>query len=164
MSKKKGLLVIAATLIALAVTAGIFILPKGVILVPQYLKEYFGDKTAELYTFQTPSEAKIGRDIASEVLTVMQYTGDEDSAPEAGALSRYYWFPYLQQPDSADADVILCKADIHGDEGSVWIMYTLSRYDESGKCIEGSSGILVRCTVSRDSDGSWEVTGTNEHP
>lgn len=142
----------------------IFILPCGVLVVPQYLQDWFGEKTCELYTFQSISERMVGNQIVDDLYQVLVYTGDPDSAPDAGALNCHYYFIYYEDTVRVEAEVSLCKVCIRGEEGSVWLWYSIKRYDENDNLTNGSSHILTRCSIERDTNGEWIVTGLSEHP
>ena len=166
MKRKHKILISIITLLVISVVfCTVFIFPHGGLLaVPKYLSDYFGDKTWELYSFETLSEKQIGEEIASRALMCMQYTGDEEQAPDVGGLSHYYWFPYHERPDHIEAYVTLNKTIINGDNGIVWFTYTQVLYNADNGKISGSWHILTRCHIARDDSGEWIVIGTNEHP
>lgn len=165
MKKGKKILLASISIIALcAVFVYTFILPFRLITVPEFEQDTFGDKIIELYTFQTFSERRIGNQIVDQLSRVLSYTDNPDEAPDAGALNRYYYFPYYEDTVRADVSVYLNKVCINGDEGSVWLTYSVERFDENDRLTNGSAGILTRCSIERSSDGEWIITGTLEHP
>ena len=96
---------------------------------------HFGSERSELYTVQSPAETKLGLDIVGLAKKCMEYDGDEDSAPPAGALSKYYYFPAHRKPAETEVSVDLVKSVINGDEGSVWFYYSLAHRGEDGELI-----------------------------
>lgn len=126
---------------------------------------YFG---AELYTelqhSMTEEEKELGEEVVQKMQSVLEYVGSEAEADaDVGALSRYYWFPYYEQPAKAEASATLATCVKQESEFHVWVGYTQVRYDETGESTNGSWDCLALLIVSPDKEG-WTVTEIREHP
>jgi hypothetical protein len=129
-----------------------------------YQMAYFGKSYFELYSFQNEKEKEIGNEIVERVKFCMEYTGDEDSAPQTDELSRYYYFPCYDKPAKTEVDISLKKAVLNGDKGSVWFVYTLHRFNENGDSLGCANNILTKCKIEKDKSGEWIVTNVSEPP
>lgn len=161
MKKKKSLtaVVTAVCIAALAACYVAFTLfPDGFGMPMDYRIAHFGIKYAELYTFQTEKEREIGETIAARALACMEYKGNEESAEETDGLSYFYYFSYYERPAESYAKVQPVKCAVLGGKGSVWIKYSIRRYDEGGELIFGAQDILARCAIEKNSSGEWQVT------
>jgi hypothetical protein len=127
-----------------------------------YQMAYFGKSYFELYSFQSKKEKEIGNEIVERAKFCMEYTGDEEFAPETDELSRYYYFPYHDKPAKTEVDISLKKAVLNGEKGSVWFVYSLEWFDENGDILNGSADILTRCEIEKDTSGEWIVTNVSE--
>lgn len=142
----------------------IVVFPDGFGMPMDYRIAFFGKSYAELYSFQTPTEKKIGEEIVERARACMEYIGDEQSAPETDKLAKYYYFPYHDRPARTDVEISLVKCVLHGEKGSVWFNYTLKRLNENDESIGSSADILTRCTIMKDEAGNWIVTSVSEPP
>ncbi|HAG12746.1 MAG TPA: hypothetical protein DCG49_02660 [Ruminococcus sp.] len=140
------------------------IVPSGHVFPNREIRTNFSPYAKELLSFQTFAEEKIGKEIMQRAKTCMDYTGAAEHAPDAGALSRFYWFQYCKQPDSVDSSVRFHKTMIRGTSGGVWMTYSLQRYDENGDLINDCQECLVRCEIRKDDSGFWNVTDIYEMP
>ena len=144
------------------------VLPGGMRLPAPFEVDYFSlqevNTFAELFSFQTLKEKSVGNEVVERARACMEYTGDEQSAPEMDELDRYYYFPTYRRPARTHVRIKLVKCVIKGEEGSVWFDYSFACYDENDSLIQGSWDILTRCTIMKDESGDWLVTGVSEHP
>lgn len=140
----------------------IVVFPDGFEMPMDYRIDFFGKSYAELYSFQTSTEKKVGEEIVERAKTCMEYKGDEQSAPETDKLARYYYFPHYDRPERTDVEISLVKCVLHGEKGSVWFNYTLRRFNENDESIGSSSDILTRCEIMKDNTGNWIVTSVSE--
>ena len=126
---------------------------------------YFGEELyAELQHSMTEEEKTVGDEVVRKMQSVLEYIGPEAEAdPDVGALSRYYWFPYYEQPAKAEASSALAVCVKQGTGYHVWVGYTQVRYDKDGKETNGSWNCLALLTVSVNNDG-WTVTKVQEAP
>lgn len=126
---------------------------------------YFGEELyAEVRHDMTREEKTVGEDVLRQMREVLEYTGAEtDADTNVGALSRYYWFPYHDQPAKAEtsAELVNCVKQDNGFH--VWVLYSKSLYDQSGKLLTGCRDILTLLTAAPDGDG-WTVIEAREHP
>ncbi len=126
-------------------------------------EDFFGREiSAETEHTPTEQEKETGEMIAQRLKDTIEYSGDEESAPNVGQLGRFYYFPHYKETASCDSEVQLKTALIDGDSGSVWVTYTYHRYDKTGELISGSSNILCRLTIEKNSSGDWTVTKVSE--
>lgn len=142
----------------------IVVFPDGFGMPMDYRIAFFGKTYAELYSFQTQAEKKVGEDIVAHAKACMEYKDDEQSAPEADKLARYYYFPHYERPARTDVDIQLVKCVVHGEKGSVWFNYSLEWFDENDKRTQGAWNILTRCAIQKDASGDWVVTSVSEPP
>lgn len=142
----------------------IVVFPDGFDMPINYEISYFGEDYYELYSIQTFKEKKIGEEIVDRARACMEYTGSEEDAPETDALSIYYYWGNYKKPVRAEVDISLRKAVIKGNKGSVWIYYSLYRFDENNESTYGTYSILARCTIEKDDSGEWVVTSVREPP
>ncbi|MGN0634070.1 MAG: hypothetical protein ACI4JW_09415 [Oscillospiraceae bacterium] len=142
----------------------IVVFPDGFDMPMNYRISYFGKDYYELYSIQTDKEKKIGEEIVDRARACMEYTGSEEDAPETDALSIYYYWDNYKKPSRTEVDISLRKAVIHRNKGSVWINYSLYRFDENNESISGAHNILARCTIEKDDSGEWVVTSVHRPP
>lgn len=92
---------------------------------------------------------------AQEVFT---YIGDQSEANQhVGALSRYYRFNQEYPTAEVDLDINLITAKINGNNGYLWIKYSVQRIDDEGNIIYGSWDILSHWKIESNNDG-WYVS------
>ncbi len=124
---------------------------------------YFGEELyAEVRHDMTREEKTVGEDVLRQMREVLEYTGPEtDANTSVGALSRYYWFPYHDQPAKAEASAELFSCVKQDDGFHVWVLYSQKLYDPDGKLLTGSQDILALLTVASEGD-DWIVKNIRE--
>ena len=126
---------------------------------------YFGKELyAEVCHNMTQEEKNLGEEVLRQMQDTLEYAGPEtDASTDVGALSKYYWFPYHEQPAKAEASAELVSCVRQDDEFHVWVLYSRTLFGEDGELYTGCWDILAFLTVASGGDG-WIVTEAREHP
>ncbi len=96
----------------------------------------------------------------SDYIDIMENA--ESKLGDVGALSRYYYFNSENAVmQDVDFQIVTCK--INSDEGHVWVVYNLVRYDKEGEPINSCSDILTLWNIEKYGD-EWRVVQVREAP
>lgn len=127
-----------------------------------YGKELYSEINYKCSAYET----KVGNEIVSKGLAIMQYTGTEqDAETEMGdedALSEYYYFN-AKNVVSQEGTLKFITCKLSGKEGHVWVVYTLKRYYKNGSLESSSSDILSLWCIENEGN-EWRVTEIREAP
>lgn len=165
----KGVMILFAAFI---IVAGLSLItnPKPLITNPSF-EEFKGDESifgkslyATISHEASADEINAVQPVLNAAENVFKYTGDIDLADgSVGALKRYYYsYDGSENITSVDLDLNLVTAKLNRSDGTVWVIYSVIRYSESGEIVNGSVDILS-CWQIKNNDGDWVVVDIIEH-
>lgn len=91
--------------------------------------------------------------------------GTEEDIPnmeDTDELEDFYYFT-VKDAKTQEIELKLITCIINGNEGHVWLDYSLVRYGENGKIVNSSNDILLLCYIEKQW-GEWKVVQTKEAP
>lgn len=127
-----------------------------------YGKELYSEINCNCSAYET----EVGIEIVNKGLAILQYTGTkQDAEAEMGdvdALSEYYYFD-AKNAVSQEGTLKFITCKLSGNEGHVWVVYTLKRYDKYGNLESSSSDILSLWYIEKQGN-EWHVAEIHEAP
>lgn len=125
-------------------------------------KEFFGDKYNQIIYPTSISDYLIAKETLEQADKALStITIPAVAEQKFGKLGRLC----ITDNDAVSSEHKLqfIAANFSDDEGYIWVKYTVTAYDGSGKVTFGSHDILARCELEKV-DGEWVVTSLSEHP
>lgn len=103
--------------------------------------------------------------ILKKARIVFNFIGNEcDADNDVGELKRYYYFNNNKlNISTVSFDLQLVTANIKKDKGSIWLKYSVVRYDKEGNIVNGSIDILSYWKIKKNDD-DWKVVEIIEQP
>ncbi len=150
----------ALLIVATVIVAFSFISPKS-----EYYDEYKKYKYAFFPDYSSLNHSLSEKDkataekILSEAKEVFTFIGEKEPEKDVGELKRYYRI----SPDIVDIqlDIRAVAGDFMGKNGYLWVIYSVTRLDETGNTSSGSWDILTYWKV-KSIDGEWKVVKIKE--
>ena len=129
------------------------------------------DEAGDLWKELLKSGAGWERRIGSEVLSLAEVAFSDLSASGAASEEKYgslaRFCPknrFVNTTVKETHELELVTAHVEENSGYLWIVYSQQCFDNAGDITGGSSNILSRWTIQKQSEGLWEVTDIFEHP
>ncbi len=142
---------------------------KKILLYKQYQypnESFFGKELYSEITHTSSSyEKEIGMMIKTKIEEIAGCQGTEEDIPnmeDTDALEDFYYFT-VKDAKTQEIKLKLITCIINGNEGHVWLDYSLVRYGENGKIVNSSNDILLLCYIEKQW-GEWKVVQTKEAP
>ena len=125
-------------------------------------KDYFGERYKELMQPMLFKDKGQATEIMGMIDDAFTFVGNKDEAVDKfGELSRYS----VTDDDSVAEEhkLKLITADLNKNKGYLWFVYTQKSINNDGQKTRGSSDILVRVELEKNTHG-WIIINTREHP
>lgn len=121
-------------------------------------KSYFGLSYSTIdYQCSEKEKAEVA-DVLTLAKRVFSYVGTETNADKnVGALTRYYRYTDTLSFNSVDLQLDLITAKVNRNNGYMWVVYSVNRYDNNGNIVNGSSDIPCYWKIEKRSN-QWIVT------
>lgn len=149
------LLIIATVIIAFS-----FLSPKSEYYdrYKKYKYVYFPDYSSLNNSLSEKDRAEAEK-ILSEAKEVFTFIGESEPQKDVGELKRYYRL----SPDITEInlDIEAVAGDFTGNNGYLWVIYSVERLDETGDTSSGSWDILTYWKLKK-LDGEWKVIKVKE--
>ena len=157
--KKKIFMASIVVLILLVCVFG-----RGIYFYVRYIpdKDYFGEPYEELIHPMSFKDKGQATEIMGMIDDAFTFVGNKDEAVDKfGELSRYS----VTDDDSVaeEHNLKLITADLNGNKGYLWFAYTQDAMNSDGQHTHGSSDVLVRAELEKNTQG-WIIVDTREHP
>jgi len=127
-------------------------------------ESFFGTSIFATISHQiSDNERVVVQPVLAVAKNVFSYTGELNSADKSvGELKRYYYlYNDMDRITSVKVNVQLITAMIKQDDGTMWVIYSVSRFNDTGTLINGSADVLTYWQIKKN-DGNWVVVDVIE--
>jgi len=153
-------LTVALLIIAALIVAFSFMSPKSEYYdkYKKYKYAFFPDYSSLNHSLSEKDKATAEK-ILTEAKEVFIFIGEKEPQKDVGELKRYYRL----SPDITEInlDIEAVAGDFTGKNGYLWVIYSVTRLDETGDTHSGSWDILTYWKL-KNIDGEWKVVKIKE--